>query len=303
MVGTFFWWNPYAAYLLAPALLGLTLAVVGRRPWRSVAWLATPFTVAGIVLSTSRATLACLAAGWLIVGVVVVITQPRRSAALVRAATLTVLSVAVTYVLTSPLLFQVNVSALGGAQARAGGGGTVAANSAHRIEFWHQAFRAFVSSPLDGTGYGRILSAGTPSTATASSPLAHNGFLQALAEGGVLLAVPLALALAGSAVLLVLALRRPTNWGGVPFAAGIAGLGLIVHGLVDFDWTFPANVGALALCVALAAAPRWQAEHSTKPRRLVGGLLVALALTAGVLAVGQSFEIVHIDASTPGATS
>jgi hypothetical protein len=102
-------------------------------------------------------------------------------------------------------------------------------------------------------------------------------------------------------VILALGLRHPRQWGGVPFAAGIAGLGLLAHGLVDFDWTYPANAGALALCVALAAAPTWRPAETTGLRRLAGGLLVALVLAAGFLAAGQSFEIVHTDASTqPG---
>jgi O-antigen ligase len=215
-----------------------------------------------------------------------------------------VLSLAVTYGVTSPLFFHVSASPFAGAQSRGGGGGTVAANGAHRIDFWRDAVHGFLSNPFDGTGYGRLLTALPASGTTATSPLAHNGFLQALAEGGLLLAVPLAVALLGCAALLVLALRHPTQWGAVPFAAAVAGLGLLVHGLVDFDWTFPANVGAFALCVAVAAAPRWHARESTRLRRVAACLLVALSLAAGVLAVGQSFEVVHIDARTqPGATS
>ncbi len=304
MVGTFFWWNPYAAYLMAPALFGLALVVEGRRPWRSAAWIATPFAVAGIVLSTSRSTLACLAVGWVIVGVVLSMTQARRLAAFGRTATLTALSLIVTWGLTSPLFFHTSASPLGATQARSGRGETVASDGAYRLDFWREAVHGFLSNPFRGTGYGRILTAWPVSAPGAKSALAHNGFLQALAEGGGILAVPLAVGLVSAAALLLLALRHPASWGGVPFAAGVAGLGLLAHGLVDFDWTFPANVGALALCVALAASPRWRCDEDNGLRRLAGGLLVALVVAAGVLAAGQSFHIIHIDARTqPGATT
>ena len=304
MVGTFFWWNSYAAYLLAPALLGLALVVVGKRPWRSAAWIATPFVVAGMVLSTSRATLACLAVGWLIVGVVLVIAQPRRLAAAGRVAILSALSVGVTFGLTSPLLFRASASPLGATQTRGVRGETISSDGAYRLDFWREAVHGFLSNPFNGTGYGRILTAWPASNPGAKSALAHNGFLQGLAEGGLLLGVPLAVGLLAASVLLIMALRHPRQWGGVPFAAGVAGLGLLAHGLVDFDWSYPANVGAFALCVALAASPRWRADDTNGLRRLAGGLLVALVLMAGVLAVGQSFEIIHIDARTqPGATT
>jgi len=298
MVGTFFWWNPYADYLLAPALFGLSLVTAGHRPWRSVGWLATPFVVAGIVLSTSRATLACLALGWLVVGLVVGLTSARKLVALCRAALLTVLSLLVTFALTSPLLFHASSSPFVAVQGRTARGETVGSDGAYRLDFWREAVHAFVTHPLAGTGYGRILNAWPISHAAAKSPLAHNGFLQGAGEGGLLIAVPLALALLGACAFLLLALRQPQRWGGVPFAAGVGGLALMAHGLVDFDWTYAANVGAMALCVALAAAPRWQTAQGTQPRRVAGGLLVALTLTAGVLAVGQSFQVIHIDART-----
>jgi O-antigen ligase len=146
-----------------------------------------------------------------------------------------------------------------------------------------------------------MLSGPKTTTAAAYSPLAHNGLLQGLAEGGLLLGIPLVVALLAAAYVLLRALRHPSLWRGVPFAAGITGLGLLAHGLVDFDWTFPADVGVLAICVALAAAPRWHGRASDPDvpaarRSLVACVvLVSLVLVSGVLAFGQHFEIIHAD--------
>jgi O-antigen ligase len=307
MVGTFFWWNPYAAYLLAPALLGLALAAGGHRPWRAVGWLTTPFAVSGVIFSTSRASIACLGIGWIIVCVGTFLGAERRLVALARAGALTVLSVLVTYVLTGPLVFRNGTSPFSAAASRHAEGQTVSADSGYRLDFWRQAVAAFQSHPAEGTGYGRLLSATKTHSATAYSPLAHNGLLQALAEGGLLLALPLVCAVLGAAVLLLLALRHPSSWSGLPFAAGVVGLGLLAHTLVDTDWTYPADVGALAICIAIAGAPRWHrtgsAQRATPRRTVVASVALAVLVAfAGALAVGQHFEIAHVDAS-PGATS
>ena len=54
MSGTFYWWNPFAAFLLPGALLGAALAIAGRQTWRTLGWLAAPMCAAGIVFSSSR---------------------------------------------------------------------------------------------------------------------------------------------------------------------------------------------------------------------------------------------------------
>lgn len=310
MVGTFYWWNPYAAYLLAPALLGLNLAVSGPR-WAAVGWLTTPFAVAGIAFSSSRATLACLVIGWAILSTVLVIGSPRRLATLVRVALVSVLSATAMFVLTSPLVFHGGTSAFGASVSRASGGQTVSADGAYRLAFWRQAFAAFRDHPATGAGYGRILTSTKSSSSTAYSPLAHNGFLQALGEGGLLLGVPMALALLGAVYVLLRALLRARS--GVPFAASVAGLGLLAHGLVDTDWTYAADAVALAVCVGIAGAARWHEtprERIPRSSRVAAVVLIAAALVAGLLATGQHFEILHTDsvgpagpaAATSGAT-
>ena len=80
MVGTFYWHNQYAAFLLAPALIALTLLVNHRPPWRLVGWVVAPLAVAGVVYSSSRGGLGILVAGWLVIGVLAARVKPNRGA-------------------------------------------------------------------------------------------------------------------------------------------------------------------------------------------------------------------------------
>ncbi|HVT21284.1 MAG TPA: hypothetical protein VHE57_07855, partial [Mycobacteriales bacterium] len=42
MSGTFYWHNPYAAFLLPGAVVGLGLILESRRPWSTVGWVSVP---------------------------------------------------------------------------------------------------------------------------------------------------------------------------------------------------------------------------------------------------------------------
>ena len=61
IIGTYYWHNQFAAALIAPAIIGLALVVADRPMSRTVGWICTPFCVAGVVLSSSRASMAMLA--------------------------------------------------------------------------------------------------------------------------------------------------------------------------------------------------------------------------------------------------
>jgi peptidoglycan/LPS O-acetylase OafA/YrhL len=110
----------------------------------------------------------------------------------------------------------------------------------------------------------------------------------------------MAVALLGAAYVLVRSLLRARS--GVPFAAAVAGLGLLAHGLVDTDWTYAADVVPLAVCVALAGAARWHEtlrERTPRSARVAAAVLIGAALVSGLLATGQHFEILHIDPVGP----
>jgi O-antigen ligase len=339
MVGTYDWHNQYAAALLAPALLGLALALAGSRPWRAAGWVAAPVAVAGLVLSTSRATLALLVLGWVAVVAVALLgaaDRTARSRVVARALVATVIAVGLTVLLPGPPLFSTSASPLSGTTARTGAGETLTSNSIYRTEFWREARVAFRAHPLTGAGYGRIPAAahGRVPAAWAVSPLAHSGPLQALGEGGLLLGGPLLLGVGAVCVGLLRRLRRPAPRAGpsapvpagpgprtdslVVRAAALAALLLVVHSLVDTDWTYPALAAELAVVagVALAAGPGQPGPGGAPDIRagraptvppaatLVAAAVLLLALVAGSAASwGQPFHILDPQATSGGAHS
>ena len=312
MVGTYFWHNQLAVALLLPALLGLALAVSGRRPWRSVGWVTAPVCAAGVVLSTSRATLLCLAVGWVAVITVALLASTRRRAAVTRALVVTLLAVGLSFLLPGPPLFSTSASPLSGAAARAAAGETLDANATYRTEFWRESAAVFSAHPFAGAGYGRMSHAadGLVPTGWARSPLAHDGPLQALAEGGLLLGLPflLGLEVVGLGLLRRLRLRGRTGPDHVlVVTAAVAGLGLLAHSLVDIDWTYPGLLAQLAVVSGLALAvgtspqasktePDVAADDAPAPASravaLSTGVLV-LALAVGTaVAWSQPFHII-----------
>lgn len=259
MTGTYYWHNPFAAALLAPALLGLGLAVRRVRPVQTVGWVVTPLSVAGIVLSSSRATLGCLLLGWVAVAGLVVRAPARRPAA-VRFAAVTAVTVAVVLLLPGPPLFAHRVSPFAATSQRATGGETVSANTAYRTQFWREALDTARRFPLTGGGFHSLATAptGHVPASWARSQQAHNGYLQAASDGGAALALPF---LAALAALGVAALRRGLAglrgrgrqpWLAVSGAAAL--VALAVHSAGDFDWSHPTLLAMLGVVGGVTAS-------------------------------------------------
>jgi hypothetical protein len=249
-----------------------------------------PVCIAGIVLSSSRATL-----GVVVVAVLLVLAGAVRAgrAVALRAGAVVALGVVLTFALPGPPLFAHWHSPLSAATDRSAAGETVANNGKYRTEFWREAISVTADHPVTGAGYHGL---GTASELTspaewARSPLAHNGYLQAFADGGLLLGVPftaacvaLGLGLLGVVRRTRLRLDRDTA---VPLAASIAALGLLAHSFVDFDWSHPAlfamvaMTGAVALSGGGARAPKSRSRHVA----MTCVALVAMVSLAGAFAV------------------
>ena len=197
LVGTFYWHNQLAAFLLAPAVIGAGVAAVGTGPLRLAGSVTAVLSTAGIVLSTSRATMALLAVGWLVAGLVaVLVTSGLRSRLLagVRIVVLGGAAALVTVLLPGPPLFAQRVSALASTTSRARGQ-TLSQNGGYRVDFWRQAVQSFERHPLTGSGFGSFgREAGVVDPHGAHSALVHSGLLQPLTDGGLLLSVPFLLA-------------------------------------------------------------------------------------------------------------
>jgi O-antigen ligase len=253
MSGTFFWHNPYAAFLLPGALLGAAFVVSGHQTARWIGWVAAPACAAGIVFSSSRASLAVLVVAWIALAVVLV--RSRTTAR--RLAAITVLSAAVVLALPGPPFFGHWRSPFAAANARADAGETLSQNGFYRTEFWREAVEVAEHHPVAGAGFHSLATAGTLYTPVgwARSPFAHNGYLQALTDGGLLLGVPflLAVAVAGWCAarrFFTAAWSRGSPRSPVTAASAVVVLALMAHSAVDFDWSYPSILVELALLAA-----------------------------------------------------
>ena len=298
MIGSFGWHNPYAAYLAPAVLLAAALALWRVRPLAALGWVVAPLGVSGIVFSSSRATLALLTGGILVLAAVAMRARadgPQRGRRwprpLARGAVLTAGCAAVTWLLAGPPLFAHRASPFAAAQQRAGAGETLAANGYYRVEFWREALASFRAHPLLGSGSHTLAAASellVPG-GWAHSNLAHDGLLQTLTDGGLVLGLPLA---ACCAAALWLALRCLVGAGRagtvepVRAAAAVAVLVALAHSALDFDWSHPSLLVQAAVLVALLV-PATTERPSARPAvgRVVAGVtLLLLVADLGVSA-------------------
>lgn len=289
MSGTFYWHNPYAAYLLPGALLGVGLVLTRRSPWNLVGWISTPICTAGIVFSSSRATMAVVVVGF----VLVVALGVRSRAEAIRGGGILAATAAVILVLPGPPFFPHYTAPWAGTAERAASE-SLAQNGGFRTEFWREAVQVALHHPIVGSGFHVLATASalyTPS-GWARSPQAHDGYLQALSDGGLLLGVPflcaVAIALFWGLRRLAAAMHRPSGAHApdiIEMSAAVALLGGMAHSAVDFDWSHPSilvEFALLAACIAPVA-------RLSRARPWVAG--VALVALGGVLAV--SIPILH----------
>ncbi|HVU61112.1 MAG TPA: O-antigen ligase family protein [Mycobacteriales bacterium] len=280
MDGTFYWYNPYAAFLMPGAILGLGLILQAKRPWTFVGWVSVPVCVAGIVFSTSRATMAALA-----VALVLVFAFGVRSRqALGRAVGTIGLAAVVVLALPGPPFFPSYTAPWTATTARDATGQTLTQNGTYRTEFWREAVQLATHHPIVGSGFNDLAVASalyTPS-GWVRSPQAHNGFLQAFSDGGLVLGLPFVFGLLAVLwwalrPLLAMLRRRVRSPDVIEVAAAVALLAAYAHSAVDFDWSHPTVLVELALiaaCIAPPVARSGRRALSAAPLLALGGVLV-----------------------------
>jgi O-antigen ligase len=310
LLGTFYWHDPFAAFLLPGAALALWQWNVGTRLVRLVGGLTLCLGAIGIVYSTSRATLACLGMA-LLLTVAIGLGDSGRLRWLLRSGGGLVLAAAATYFVAGPPFFPHHQAAVAGIQQRAAGQ-SLGQNGGYRLEFWREALNLFTRHPWSGGGYHSLAteSAGRVPHGWAISPFAHSGYLQPLADGGLLLAVPFLLACAGVAWLVVTSLvsavrSRSTRTLGVALAVAVAAV--MTHSAVDFDWTYAANLALFGLLAGLLFAARPVTKTSRtagQPRRAAVGFVTAVAAVTLVLsAIGARHGDLRENLSPHGASA
>ncbi|HVU72674.1 MAG TPA: O-antigen ligase family protein [Mycobacteriales bacterium] len=298
-VGTFYWHNPFAAFLVPSCIVAAALAVWAVRPLAVLGWVAAPIAAAAVVLSSSRASLGTLVVGWIGLGILAVLHRAGRARRAVRWVIASTACAAASLILPGPPFFSSWHSALGAAEARSAAGETVSANAGYRVQFWHEAWAVFTHHPVAGAGFGRLgtASVGITPAGWARTPYAHNGFLQVLADGGLLLAVPFLLA---AAVAVVVGLRRLAGFAGMARAAtepapatvvraagALALLAALAHSAVDNDWSYPSLLIQAGLLLALAASGERREPGAGGRTALALGVVLALLVAAGA---GLSLE-------------
>jgi O-antigen ligase len=323
MIGTFYWHNQFAAFLLAPALIALALLVGRRAPWRLVGWVVAPLAVAGIVHSSSRGGMGLLLAGWLVIGVLALRVRPNRRA-FVKWVAASVLAAGVTVAVSGPPFFSSTTSPLSATQVRSSTGETVDASGAYRVRMWRESVIVFEHHPIAGVGYGGLESAATELTPAGwpRSPLAHNDYLQALAEGGLLLGLPFLVACGALAFGLLRVGRSRVHSRVVDVRTGVVvgAMALMVHAAIDFDWSYPALFSLTAVVAALAIGPTLRRPRGGPveadtfdavafPPRLAAlwvrvalvGVLVGVTTAGGVAAHRGALRLAFHAATAPSA--
>jgi len=284
--GTFYWHNQVGIFLAAIGVLALAVAGSGG-PLALLGWVVAPLCVAGTFFSTSRGSQLSLLLGF---ALVLALIGGRAVLPRVKVLLTGALGVAVSVVLTGPPFFAERVSPAAGTAARSE---SFVGNGVTRLEDWAAAWQVFERWPLTGAGFDGFRAAteavGVGHRAGRTAYV-HNGFLQGLTDGGLLLGLPLLLVTLVLAVAVCRGLPSVVRRGeGVRVGAGAALLVLVLHSGMDFDWAYPSLLLLPALVAPLALGP-----HG-RPRRPVAwwptALAVALLVTGAWWAWGGGLSL------------
>ena len=290
-VGTFYWHNQTGVFLVMGVALGLMLVDQPSPVVAGLGWLAVPLCSAGVVYTTSRAAQIAMLLAYGVAGLAAVGFHGRRLISLGRLAVLAALSVVVTQFLAGPPVFSERVTASLGQGDRHE---PLTGTTAYRLDFWRQGWDVFTHWPLTGAGFHSFAEASkrVDPGKQVSSAYAHNGFVQLLSDGGLVLTVPVVAVLA---VAWLAGARRAVagarSGDSVQAAAFLALTLLLLHSGMDFDWGYPSLLSAAALLAALSAPSL--SRRSISPRRslLIAGATVGLIGIAAVVAWGGTIQL------------
>jgi O-antigen ligase len=241
MSGTFYWYNQFAAFMIPGGVIGAAFWLGRRGPIALLGLLSTILAAIGVFYSTSRASLACLLLGLVLVGFLYLLVQGSLKLVLRAAFGAVIVAAGVVFV-AGPPFFPHRVSPFAGEASRTAGQ-SLGQNGGYRLDFWREALAVFTHHPLVGSGFRALASVANPlvSASWPRSPLAHNGFLQALSDGGLVLGVPLCIAAAILLWRLLTQVRsaiRHAEASPVALAVPVALAALLAHSFVDFDWSY-----------------------------------------------------------------
>jgi hypothetical protein len=294
MIGTFYAHNQFAAFVLAGGLVAGLSAVFGTGLQRRVGFLTTPLCATGVMVSASRGSMLLMFAGWLTVGLVTLLQKDRRRAAFIRWVVVAVSAAACVALMTSGLVFRNGGAASGvAAVQQRESQQTASHNVTFRIHHAEAALAIAKENPLVGAGFGSFIAASAPHIPLGSTrtTYAHNGFLQAVSDGGAVLGIPFLLAmLAGlfRVLRLLLGSVRKVSRAGSRVICGAAALVLMAHSFIDVDWAYPALFAFGSALLAVALSRDETVSRAGTPNDPTRGAVVAraLSLVLVVIAIG-----------------
>jgi O-antigen ligase len=303
MSGTFYWYNPFAAFMIPGALIGAALWLGRRGPVAAIGLLSTVLATIGVFYSTSRASLACLAVGLVVIGFLHLLLAGSVRMAL-RGVVGGAIVTAAVFLVAGPPFFPHRVSPLAGEASRTAGQ-SLGQNGGYRVDFWREAIAVLTHHPLVGSGFRALASVSNslvPGT-WPKSPLAHNGYLQALSDGGLVLGIPVCIAAALLLWRLLRQLRdaiRRAEATPVALAVPVALAALLAHSFVDFDWSYASLFALTAVLggLVLGRPPVTGATDADGPAAPTerSGSRVGLAL----LAVGVATLVLSVYTARTG---
>lgn len=176
-----------------------------------------------------------------------------------------------------------------------------------RVTTWMAAARIFLAHPLLGTGAGSFSSIMTRYSETGFTQAAHNHFLQTAAETGLFGILGLVALLVGWAGAVRRGLAEATPTRAALLAAALAGVAASsAHALLDVDWSIPAT--GWALWAILGGALGAAGAVKRVPARPAGeGLLLAVLLLVLLpgwrigMAAGHAEDAAYLAAEDPVA--
>lgn len=293
MLGTLYSANPFGSLMLAFSCLAAVAAVLGSARLRALGLLVAPLCASAVVLSAARAAMLLLVTA----GGLLILLGLRQNGArgLLRAVAVILLAWGALVLTTSSVFFSAEVNALAATTSKSSAGQTLDSTTGVRLDYWTAAWGQFLDDPLLGAGSGSYQGASRLRMPPAAelSPFAHNEVLGALAEGGLVLGLPVLLVVLSSLAVcggtLVRALARPRAGPcAAQVGAGLAAGALLIHSMVDFALSIPAVLGLVGILVGLC----WTAQESSSvrgpaTRALAAAVLLSVGLGGAYLGVAH----------------
>lgn len=300
---TFYWPNPFAAFLLLVLplqLVRMLRAQTGREAFAQGA-LAGLFAVS-FILTYSRGAWLSLAA---VIPVAAIVLRPKGWGLVFRRSAIFAIAVGAAVILLTGSVPR-GTSSMNVASRAASIGNAGDSSIQGRVHFWRAALLIFRDHPWLGTGPGTFA---VVHTQYQEDPRfyardAHSLYVQTLAEGGLAGVVALAWLLVALLLLWLRTLAKARGTDEYPLVTGI-GLGVaafLLHSGLDMNWAFPAAPAtAFGLIGVLVWYDRSLAPpvHRSAPPRLwwrAAAITIMLAVLSGAAAAVGTAHQAFVDA-------